>query len=146
MADDIAAWLIEDNPDDVAFFEHALAGVGLGNQVRIISDAPDALGCLGPGAGAVLALPRVIFLDLKMPLISGLDVLRQLRADARTKTVPIVVFSSSREERDLGEAYHSGANSYVVKPMDFDQFAETVRVLATYWLHFNQTPKSQPEP
>ena len=136
--------LIEDNPDDAAFFKHAFDKVGVANRLRIVRDGAEALDHLfstGNLAGRGPAnRPSVVFLDLKMPKVNGLEVLRRLKSDPRTQSIPIVALSSSQEGRDLVEVYRLGGNSYIVKPMDFDKFAETVRMLVEYWLRFNQTP------
>ena len=137
--------LVEDSPDDVAFFVRTFNKTNLAARVHVVADGKEALEfvfCTGPHAARNLTnRPTVIFLDMKIPKVGGLEVLRLLKADPYTRTIPIVAFSSSNEERDLIESYRHGVNSYIVKPMDFDQFAETVRVISQYWLQFNKTPK-----
>lgn len=137
--------LIEDSPDDVAFFTHALKLSGLPANLRVLADgaeAMDFIACTGRYAARGAApQPKVIFLDLKLPKADGLQILKALKTGPATCQVPVVVLTSSQEERDLVSSYGLGANSYVVKPMDFDQFADTVRVLVQYWIQFNQTPK-----
>jgi CheY-like chemotaxis protein len=135
--------LIEDSRDDVEFFVHSFEKAGLPAHLQVIHDGAEALEyifCTGRHAGRnATARPKVIFLDLKLPKVSGLDVLMRLKSDPRTKTIPVVALSSSQEARDLRESYELGVNSYVVKPMDFGQYAQSVRVLTQYWLQFNQT-------
>ena len=137
--------LVEDSPDDVAFFVRTFNKSNLAARVHVVADGKEALEfvfCTGSHSARNLAnRPKVIFLDMKMPKVDGMEVLRRLKADPYTRTIPIVALSSSNEERDLIESYRHGVNSYIVKPMDFDQFAETVRVISQYWLQFNKTPK-----
>lgn len=137
--------LVEDGIDDVDFFVHTFEKAGLSAHLRVIPDGAEALDfvfCAGRYAGRNLSnRPKVIILDLKLPKVSGLDVLRRLKADRRTRTIPVVVLSSSQEERDLVESYELGVNSYIVKPMDFDQFGQAALIISQYWLQFNQTPK-----
>jgi CheY-like chemotaxis protein len=136
--------LVEDSPDDVAFFVRTLEKAGLGTRLHAIPDGAEALDFIfGTGRYAnrtTSPRPKVIILDLKLPKVSGLEILRRLKTDAKTRTIPVVVLSSSQEERDLVESYALGANSYIVKPMDFDAFGASVRTLGQYWLQFNQTP------
>lgn len=135
--------LVEDSPDDVAFFVRTLEKSGLGAGFRALPDGAAALEFFFAPDGTVhrrhLNRLRVIFLDLKLPRVNGLDVLRRLKTHPATRKIPVVVLSSSQEERDVVESYQLGVNSYVVKPMDFDAFATSVRVLCQYWLQFNQT-------
>ena len=137
--------LVEDSPDDASFFIHTLVKAGLAAHLRVLPNGAEALDfifCTGAHTQRSPAnLPKVIVLDLKIPKLNGLELLRRLKADPLTRTIPVVVFSSSREERDLLESYELGVNSYLVKPMDFAEFSESVRVLGQYWLEFNQTPK-----
>ena len=137
--------LVEDSPDDVEFFLHSFRAANIPAQIQIAQDGAEALDFIfGTGDHADRSPPgrlRAIVLDLKLPKIDGLDVLRRVKGDPRTKHIPVIVLSSSREERDLVEGYQLGINSYVVKPMQFDEFAELVRVLGRYWLQFNATPK-----
>jgi two-component system response regulator len=147
MAEETAeVLLIEDSPDDVAFFKHTFEKTGLPERLCVVADGAEALEFIsstGRHAGRnSTERPRIIVLDLKLPKLDGHEVLRRLKSDPHTWNIPIVVFSSSREERDLIASYKLGVNSYVVKPMDFDQFSESVRRLCEYWLDLNQTPKS----
>lgn len=134
--------LVEDNPDDEALTLRALKKVKLLNEVIVARDGVEALDYLmGTGAheGAPLT-PQVVLLDLKLPKVDGLEVLRRVRADPRTRRQPIVVLTSSKEDKDLVESYELGANSYVRKPVDFNQFVEAVNHLGLYWLVLNQSP------
>ncbi len=137
--------LVEDGPDDVAFFVHAFEKAGLAAHLRVIPDGAEALefllGAGDPADQTPASRPRLVILDLKLPKVDGLEVLRRLKTDARTRTIPVVILSSSQEERDLAESYFLGVNSYIVKPMDFDAFGQSVRMLAQYWLQFNHTPE-----
>jgi two-component system response regulator len=136
--------LVEDNPDDVRLTLHAFKKCNIANEVVVASDGVEALDYLfGAGAYAGRDLseqPAVVFLDLKLPKIDGLDVLRRMRADLRAKLLPVVVLTSSREEQDIVASYDLGANSYIRKPVDFDQFIEAVHQLGLYWLLLNETP------
>lgn len=137
--------LVEDSADDAAFVAHALKDAKLGAQLKIARDGVEALLLLfGPGnpenAVPIMA-PKVIVLDLKLPKVDGLDLLRLLKANPNSRTIPVVVLSSSLEKRDLIESYRLGVNAYLVKPMDFDEFAETVKTLGRFWLQFNRTTK-----
>lgn len=136
--------LVEDNPSDEELTITALQDYHLANAIDVVRDGEEALEYLfGNGeeaAGVTRAAPRVILLDLKLPKVSGLDVLRRIKSDPRTHDIPVVVMTSSREERDIVESYHLGVNSYVVKPVHFDQFTEAVRSLGMYWLLLNQPP------
>ncbi|HYK82681.1 MAG TPA: response regulator [Gemmatimonadales bacterium] len=134
--------LVEDNPDDEALTRRALAKNNIHNEVVVARDGAEALDVLfgtGANAGAPVQ-PEVILLDLKLPKIDGLEVLRRLRADPRTKLLPVVILTSSTEERDLASGYGLGANSYIRKPVDFGQFVEAVRQLGLYWLVLNEPP------
>lgn len=136
--------LVEDNPDDEALTIRALTRSNIANHVEVARDGVEALDYLfGTGAHAgrdVSKLPQLLLLDLKLPRIDGLEVLRRMRADARTKLVPVVILTSSNEEQDLLSGYSGGANSYIRKPVDFTQFAEAVRQLGIYWLVINESP------
>lgn len=137
-------FLVEDNPDDVELTLRALRRSKIMDEVLVAQDGALALDYLfGTGAYASRALsaaPAVVLLDLKLPKVDGLEVLRRLRADERTKLLPVVILTSSKEERDLVSGYSLGANSYIRKPVDFDQFAEVVRQLGLYWLLLNEAP------
>jgi CheY-like chemotaxis protein len=140
--------LVEDNPDDEALTLRALSKNNIMNEVVVARDGVEALDYLfGTGSYAgrdTVNLPQVVLLDLKLPRIGGLEVLERLRADPRTKLVPVVILTSSVEEQDLISGYSLGANSYIRKPVDFVQFTESVRQLGLYWLVLNEgspTPK-----
>ena len=136
--------LVEDNPDDEELALLAFKKSNVVNEVVIARDGEEALDYLfGTGAYAgrdVGVLPQVVLLDLKLPKIDGLEVLQRVRADPRTRRLPVVVLTSSKEEQDLMESYDLGANSYVRKPVDFAQFVESVRQLQLYWLVLNEAP------
>lgn len=136
--------LVEDNPSDVGLTKRALTKARIVNELIVAEDGEEALDYLwGAGAHAgrdVSDLPAVIFLDLKLPGISGLDVLQQLRGDARTRRVPVVILTTSKEEQDVAAGYDLGVNSYVRKPVDFNQFAAAVEQLGLYWLVLNEGP------
>jgi two-component system response regulator len=139
--------LVEDSPDDEALTLRALKKNNIRNDVVIAHDGAEALDYLfGRGAHEgrdTSVLPQVVLLDLKLPKIDGLEVLRAVRGDARTKRLPVVILTSSKEERDLLDGYDLGANSYVRKPVDFTAFAEAVRQLGLYWLVINESPPEQ---
>lgn len=134
--------LVEDNPHDVELTLRALKKHNLANKVHIARDGEEALkfvfGHLEKGAGG--ESPRLILLDLKLPKVDGLEVLRALKADERTKTIPVVVLTSSQEDRDMVESYALGVNSYITKPVEFDRFIECVAELGFYWLMLNKLP------
>jgi two-component system response regulator len=135
--------LVEDTEDDIELTRRALKKNNLTNPLVIARDGQEALDyLLGDGTGGQTGddLPAIILLDLKLPKIDGLEVLRRLRAQQRTRLIPIVILTSSREERDLVEGYTNGANSYIRKPVDFEQFSEAVRQLGLYWLVLNEPP------
>lgn len=144
MTDTTQILLVEDNPNDVKLALHAFKRHNLANRIHVARDGVEALDflfCTGAYAHRQLEeAPIVVLLDLKMPLIDGVEVLRRIKADPRTRLIPVVVLTSSREERDLVESYRLGVNSYIVKPVDFDQFMEVVRHLGFYWLLLNQAP------
>jgi len=134
--------LVEDNPDDEELTTRALRQAKIANEIVVARDGAEALDFLfgeGPNARRDLSrMPAVILLDLKLPKLSGLDVLNRLRADPRTKLIPTVILTSSSEEEDMLKSYQSGANSYVRKPVDFTQFATAVSQLGVYWMLLNQ--------
>jgi two-component system response regulator len=135
--------LVEDNPADVELTLRALKKHNLANQVKVVSDGAQALDYLfgsGVYTGQIHQPPKVVFLDLKLPKVDGREVLRRMKADAKTRMIPVVVLTSSQEERDIAESYKLGANSYVVKPLDFDKFVEAVAELGLYWVLLNQPP------
>ncbi|WP_306589822.1 response regulator [Geothrix sp. 21YS21S-4] len=136
--------LVEDNPQDELLTLRSLKRVNLANAVEVVRDGQDALDYLfhqgSYGAGPVLPLPAVVLLDLGLPRVGGLDVLKRIRADARTRHLPVVILTSSPEEQDRLRSYLGGANSFVRKPIDFTEFAETVARLGVYWMAVNQAP------
>lgn len=136
--------LVEDNPDDVELTLLAFKKYNIKNDLVVIQNGAEALDYLfaeGAYAGRDLSnMPAVILLDLKLPKIGGLEVLRRIRADERTKFLPVVILTSSKEEQDLIDGYKFGANSYVRKPVDFAQFTEAARQLGLYWMILNEPP------
>lgn len=140
--------LVEDNPDDEELTLRALARNNISNQVVVVRDGQDAIDWLegtGPHTGRdANDTPSLILLDLKLPKIDGLEVLQRLRANPRTALVPVVILTSSKEDRDRTNGYAGGANSYVQKPVDFSRFVEAVRQLGMYWLVLNEPPPSRP--
>lgn len=136
--------LVEDNPNDVELTLHAFRRYSLSNRIHVVRDGAEALEfifCTGAYAGRhIESGPKVILLDLKLPKVEGLEVLRRIKADPRTRTIPVVVLTSSREDRDVVESYELGVNSYIVKLVDFEQFVESVRTLGLYWVLLNQPP------
>ena len=135
--------LVEDNPNDEMLALHAFAKHDLADKVHVVRDGEEALEfifCTGAYAGRDFVHPRVILLDKKLPLLDGMEVLAEIRKDPRTRLIPVVMLTSSAEERDVIESYKLGVNSYIVKPVDFDQFSEVVRQLGFYWLLLNHTP------
>lgn len=136
--------LVEDNPDDEALTLRALKKNNIGNRVAVCHDGPEALDFLFCTGGYSDRdpddLPQVILLDLKLPKIDGLEVLRRIRSEERTRLLPVVILTSSKEEQDLISGYRNGANSYIRKPVDFNQFVEAVRQLGLYWLVLNEPP------
>lgn len=136
--------LVEDNKDDVELTLHALRREKLANNIHIARDGEEALEFLFcNGAHAERSFdhpPRLVLLDLKLPKVDGMEVLKRLKADPRTRTIPVVILTSSKEERDLVQGYGLGANSYIQKPVDFEQFRETVKTVGLYWLLINQAP------
>jgi len=136
--------LVEDSQDDIDLALHALRQGKLANSIFVVRDGEEALDFLFcRGAYAERSFdhpPKLVLLDLKMPKVDGLQVLKQVKGDPRTKAIPVVIMTSSREERDLIEGYKSGVNSFIQKPVDFDQFRTTVKTLGMYWLVVNQPP------
>jgi two-component system response regulator len=129
--------LVEDNPDDVLLTMRAFVKNDIRNEVVVATDGEQAIDMLLPADGEPVR-PAFMLLDIKLPKIDGLEVLRRVRADDRTRTVPIVVLTTSNEERDIVESYRSGANSFVRKPVVFEEFVKAVNVLGIYWLLVNQ--------
>jgi CheY-like chemotaxis protein len=142
--DEVEILLVEDNPYDAELTLRALKSEGLANKIITFPDGVEALEFLfgaGDYAGRNLAVrPKVIFLDLKLPRISGLEVLQRIKGDARTRTIPVVMLTSSQEESDIVKSYKLGVNSYMVKPVDFDKFFQMVEDLGLYWLLLNKVP------
>jgi two-component system, response regulator len=141
--------LVEDNPSDVALTQRAFQRSHITNKLMVAGDGREALDLLcGAGAHAhePPLVPALILLDLNLPLIGGLDVLRRIRADPLTRRLPVVILTSSREEQDLAESYDVGVNSYIRKPVDFDQFAKAIEHLGLYWLVLNETAPQMKNP
>ena len=136
--------LVEDNPDDVELTLHALRREKLANSIHVARDGEEALEFLFSNGKhsdrTSQPLPKLILLDLKLPKLDGMEVLKRLKDDARTKTIPVVILTASKEERDLVSSYNLGVNSYIQKPVDFDQFCEIVKTVGLYWLVINQPP------
>lgn len=136
--------LVEDNPDDVALTLRAFKKSNILNEVIVAQDGAEALNYLfgtGDYAGRDTGkMPHLILLDLKLPKMDGMEVLRRMRADARTRLLPVVILTSSKEEQDVINGYNLGCNSYIRKPVDFAQFSEAIRQLGLYWLVLNETP------
>jgi CheY-like chemotaxis protein len=141
---EIEILLVEDNQDDIELTLHALRKENLANNIHVTRDGEEALEflfCNGAHADRSFdSPPRLVLLDLKLPKVDGMEVLRRLKGDPRTRTIPVVILTSSREERDLVNSYGLGANSYIQKPVDFEQFRETVKSMGLYWLVINQMP------
>lgn len=148
MSNPVEILLVEDNPNDAELAIRALKKRHLGNNLIHVQDgqaALDFLFCTGAYEGRdACDRPKVVLLDLKLPKVDGIEVLRALRADERTRLMPIVVLTSSREERDVIETYQLGANSYIVKPVEFENFSEAVSNLGLYWLLLNEPPVRKP--
>ena len=143
-ANGVEILLVEDNPRDVEMTLRALKKRNLANHVHVAKDGAEALDFLF-ATGAHVArnpnhTPKVVLLDLKLPKVSGLEVLKKLKSDDRTRTIPVVVLTSSQEEKDRTESYRLGVNSYIAKPVDFDKFVEAVGELGLYWLVINEPP------
>ena len=128
--------LVEDNPHDVKLTERAFRKSNILNELRVAKDGVEALEMLEKGEH----LPQIVLLDLKLPRLDGLEVLRKIREQERTRLLPVIILTSSREEQDLIESYRLGANSYIRKPVDFDKFVDAVRELGLYWLVLNEPP------
>ena len=136
--------LIEDNPSDIDLTKRALEKGRIANALMVVSDGQEALDYLfgtGEYAGRDSSdFPALTLLDLKMPKVSGLDVLRRIRSDSRTRRMPVVILTSSREEQDIAAGYDLGVNSYILKPIDFEHFVQSVAQLGLYWLVLNEEP------
>lgn len=143
IPDTVEILLVEDNPADLELTLHALRKNKLANMIHIARDGAEALDFFFPANGDQnhdTPLPKVVLLDLKLPKVDGLEVLKALRADPRTHRVPVVALTSSKEQSDILASYNLGVNSYIQKPVDFDQFQKSVRQLGMYWLVVNQVP------
>ena len=138
--------LVEDNQDDLDMTLRALRKANLANHIQVARDGAEAvefLFCQGAHAGRkVEHAPRLILLDLKLPKVDGMEVLERIKADPRTKMIPVVILTSSKEQKDVVESYKLGVNSYIVKPVNFESFAIAVQELGMYWLLLNQPPKT----
>lgn len=148
--DSIEILLVEDNPNDEELTLYALKKNNITNRIQVVRDGAEALEylfCTGTYAHRQINdTPKVVLLDLKLPKVDGLEVLEKIKADVRTRKIPVVMLTSSREERDIVESYQLGVNSYIVKPVDFEQFSEAVRQLGLYWMLLNQTPSFKEPP
>ena len=137
--------VVEDNPDDLELMLRALRKVNLANAVHVVRDGAEALDfvfCRGPHRDRQIQdHPRLILLDLKLPKVDGLEVLQCIKSDPRTKMIPVAVLTSSKEQQDVVKSYDLGVNSYIVKPVNFENFATAVQELGMYWLLLNQPPK-----
>jgi two-component system, response regulator len=144
MSDGVEILLVEDNSDDAELALHALKRENLANQIALARDGEEALDflfCRGPYASRSFTHPpRVVLLDLKLPKVDGLEVLREIKNDPRTRAIPVVILTASREEKDLVNGYQLGVNAYIQKPVDFDQFRTIVKQLGMFWLVVNQAP------
>ena len=144
MERQIEILLVEDNPEDLELTLHSLRKENLANSIHVARDGEEALEfllCKGAYSSRSFERPpRLVLLDLKLPKIDGVEVLKRLKSDPRTRTIPVVILTSSKEDRDLVESYGNGANSYIQKPVDFDHFRNTVKKAGFYWLLINQPP------
>ena len=142
MTREVEILLVEDNPEDVELTLHALRQQNLANDIQVVRDGEEALDflfCRGPyGQRSFESPPRVVLLDLKLPKVDGLEVLREVKSDPRTRAIPVVILTASREEKDMVNGYHLGVNGYIQKPVDFDKFREMVKRLGLYWLVVNE--------
>jgi CheY-like chemotaxis protein len=143
VADAVDILLVEDNPNDVELMLRAFKKGKFTNPITVVSDGAEALEFLfrtGAYAGRPAHTPKVVLLDLKLPKVDGIEVVRRIKGDERTRMIPVVVLTSSREESDVVESYKLGVNSYIVKPLDFEKFVAAVEHIAVYWLLLNEPP------
>jgi two-component system response regulator len=137
--------LVEDNPNDMELTIRALKKNNIANDIHTVTDGAEALDYFFAKGDYsdrdILKNPKLVILDLKLPKVDGLEILRQIKQDERTKTIPVVVLTSSKEESDVVASYKLGANSFIVKPVDFEKFITTVKELGMYWLLYNEPPK-----
>jgi two-component system, response regulator len=138
--------LVEDSQDDIDLTLHTLRKENLANRIFVVRDGEEALDflfCTGTYADRNPAhMPKLVLLDLKLPKVDGMEVLQRLRADPRTSTLPVVIMTSSKEEKDVANGYHLRVNSFIQKPVDFEQFRQTVKTIGLYWLVINQRPQN----
>jgi two-component system response regulator len=150
VAHEVEILLVDDNASDVELTVRALRRHKLANSIHIAEDGQEALDfvfCRGAHSGRSLgAPPKVIFLDLKMPKVDGIDVLRAIRGDSRTKMIPVVILTSSKEQRDIVEGYKLGVNAYIQKPVDFEEFRRVIEQMGLFWLVVNQPPPREAFP
>ncbi len=144
MMQEVQILLVEDDPSDVELAMHALRRNNLVNNIQVVRDGEEALDflfCRGNFVGRAWDHPpRIVLLDLKLPKVNGLEVLQEIKSDPRTKTIPVIVLTGSREDQDLARCYELGVNSYIQKPVEFNQFVEVVKQLGYYWLVVNEAP------
>ena len=144
MPREVEILLVEDNPSDLELAMHALKKYNLANNIEIKRDGAEALDfifCQGKYTERdIEEIPKIILLDLKLPKIDGLEVLNKIKSNPQTRNIPVVVMTSSNQKRDIVESYELGVNSYIVKPVDFEQFADAVRNIGFYWLLLNEPP------
>jgi two-component system, response regulator len=144
MTQEMDILLIEDNPQDVEITLRAFKKHHIANKIHVVRDGEEALECLFSTKRYAVESPcqntRLILLDLKLPKVDGLEILQKVKSDPRTRHIPVVVLTSSREEEDLAKSYNYGVNSYVVKPVDFAQFSDAVRQVGLYWMLLNHVP------
>jgi len=143
--EEIEILLVEDNPVDIELTLRAFKKNSIANAIKVVRDGEEAVNYIfssGKNSNSKSKMPKLILLDLKLPKIGGIDVLSQIKGNPNTRMIPVVVLTSSQEERDIVEAYQLGANSYIVKPVDFEKFVSAVKDLGVYWLLLNQPPQT----
>jgi two-component system, response regulator len=147
MTSDIEILLVDDDPSDVELTIHALRRNQLANRIHVAEDGKEALDFIfcreKYESRSMSARPKVILLDLKLPKVDGLEVLRAIRSDERTKSIPVVILTSSREQKDLVQGYRLGASAFIQKPVDFDQFRDTIKQIGMFWLVVNEPPPGE---